>query len=89
MPSIQIKNISETTYKKLKERAQADRRSLQQEAAWLLERSLDNNLFASYGSIPLHLSDWTAADRIRAGMEKRYGVLPDSTPLVREKRYER
>lgn len=82
MPSIQIRNISETAYASLKARAKADRRSIQQEAAWVLETTL-----ALPGA--LQQPDWGQADAIRELMTKRYGVLPDSTPTIRQMRDER
>ncbi len=72
MPSIQIRNIPDDVYKRLKERACADKRSLQQEAAWLLERSLElPGLF--------HKPDWGLVDQIRDRMIRTYGEMPDST----------
>lgn len=82
MPSIQIRNISEETYNTLKARAKADRRSIQQEAAWVLETMLSVRS-------GLHQPDWSQVDHIRALMTQRYGVLPDSTPLIRQMRDER
>ena len=82
MPSIQIRNISEETYNSLKTRAKLDHRSLQQEAAWMIEKAL-----AWYE--PLHQPNWSRVDHIREEMAKRYGTLPDSTPLIREMRDER
>ena len=82
MPSIQIRNISEEAYTALKARAKAERRSIQQEAAWVLETML---------AVPggLRQPNWTGVDLIRERMAKRYGTLPDSTPLIRQMRDER
>lgn len=82
MPSIQIRNISEEAYAALKARAKVDRRSIQQEAAWVLETML-----ALGGG--LHRPDWSRADNIRELMTRRYGTLPDSVPLIRQMRDER
>ena len=82
MPSIQIRNISDEAYAALKARAKAERRSVQQEAAWVLETMLS----ISGG---LHQPDWSLIDAIRETMTHRYGVLPDSTPLIRQMRDER
>ena len=82
MPSIQIRNISEETYNALKTKAKVERRSIQQEAAWLLETVL-------LPTIQLHEPDWTIVDQIREEMTRQYGTLPDSTPLIREMRDER
>ena len=79
MPSIQIRNLSDEVYKKLASRAKEDRRSLQQEAAWLLEAAL---AFPGF----FHQPRWDAADRVQEAMAQRYGSMPDSTPLIREMR---
>lgn len=82
MPSVQIRNISEEAYNALKVKAKMDRRSIQQEAAWLLETTLAP-------TVTLHEPNWTTVDQIREDMFRQYGVLPDSTPLIREMRDER
>lgn len=82
MHAIQIRNVSNGTYARLKELAKADRRSLQQETAWLLEQSLA--IFGRPGP-----RDWSQADRILEESKKRYGILPDSTPLIRRMRDDR
>ena len=88
MPSIQIRSFSEEAYKKLVMRAKQDKRSIQQEAAWLLESALLAGTCSPF-TMPLHQPDWTAVDQIREDMKKRYGTQPDSTPLIREMRDER
>ena len=82
MSSIQIRNISEDVYNALKLRARADRRSIQQEAAWLLETTL-----SFQGG--LHQPDWSRVDQVQELMKRRYGTLPDSTPMIRQMRDER
>lgn len=82
MPSIQIRNLSDEAYENLKVKAKADRRSVQQEAAWVLETTLSFHARA-------HWPDWTLVDAIREQMTHRYGLLPDSTPLIRQMRDER
>jgi len=89
MPSIQIRSFSEEAYKKLVERAKQDKRSIQQEAAWLLESSLQVGAYSPFFTMPIHQPDWTKVDHIRKEMKKRYGTQPDSTPLIREMRDER
>jgi hypothetical protein len=89
MPSIQIRNISEEVYRKLVERAKEDKRSIQQEASWLLESTLQIHGYPSFFNAPLHYSDWTNVDHVRKEMSKRHDVQPDSTPLIREMRNER
>jgi len=82
MPSLQIRNFPDEAYKKLAEKAKADKRSIQQEAAWLLEQSLEfPGLF--------HKPDWSLVDRIRERMVRSYGEMQDSTPFIRKMRKER
>jgi plasmid stability protein len=82
MPSLQIRNLSEEAYEALKTRAKADRRSIQQEAAWFLETMLS-------WTGGLHQPDWSRVDEIRERMSRRYGTLADSTPIIRQMRDER
>ena len=89
MPSIQIRNLSNDAYERLKERAKADKRSLQQEAAWIIESALEAGAYSPWGREPLHHADWTLVDKIRDEMKRLYGTQPDSTPLIRETRDER
>lgn len=82
MPYIQIRSLSEEAYHRLKTRAKQDRRSIQQEATWLLETSLTfPDLF--------HAPSWKSVDRVQEDLRKRYGTLPDSTSLIREMRDQR
>ena len=82
MPSIQVRNLSEEAYAALKAKAKLDRRSVQQEAAWVLETALTFRA-------GLHQPDWSRVDDIRERMTRQYGALPDSTPLIRQMRDER
>lgn len=82
MATLQIRNLSDETYAALKVRAKTDRRSLQQEAAWFLETML------SFRG-ELRQPDWSRVDEVRERMARRYGTLPDSTPLIRRMRDER
>lgn len=82
MATLQIRNLSDDTYAALKARAKADRRSLQQEAAWFLETML------SFRG-ELRQPDWSRVDEVRGRMARRYGTLSDSTPLIRRMRDER
>ena len=82
MATLQIRNLSDETYEALKARAKADRRSLQQEAAWFLETML-----SFHGA--LHRPDWSRVDQVRERMARQYGTVPDSTPLIRRMRDER
>jgi len=79
MPSIQIRNLNQEIYEKLKQRAKKDRRSIQQEAIWIIENSLNH--------LEKGRSDsWETADSIQKAMREIYGELPDSTPDIREMR---
>lgn len=79
MPSIQIRDLSEGVYEKLKRIAKRDRRSIQQEAAWILEEALKH--------IRTDRADeWSLTDSIQKAMKEKYGELPDSTPDIREMR---
>lgn len=84
MASIQIRNVSEKTLAKLRERAKRDKRSVQQEAHWLLEQALTEGL-----SSPLHLSNWQTVDTVRERLASDYGTQPDSTADIRKMREER
>lgn len=77
MPSIQIRNLSQAVYCLLKQMAKANRRSIQREATWILEAALN---FPGR----LHQPDWSQADAIHNLMKQRYGLLPDSTALIRK-----
>jgi plasmid stability protein len=83
MPSIQIRNLSEKVYGQLKKKAKEDKRSIQQEASWLLENALN------FQKLFFHAQDWGKVDSIRERMAKEYGVLPDSTSMIRDMRNER
>lgn len=82
MPTVQIRNLPEKIYHLLKARAKNDRRSIQQEAAWMLETML---LLRPKMRQP----DWSGVDEIRERMTRAYGTLADSTLLIRQMRDER
>jgi plasmid stability protein len=83
MPTIQIRNLSDDVYGKLKQMAKRDRRSIQQEAAWLLEQALNQPKKEDRREL------WRITDSIQEAMREKYGELPDSTPDMREARDER
>ncbi len=80
MASIQIRNVPDGLYRRLRVRAKADRRSLQQEAAWLLEHALQ--------MLPAMTPEerWAETDAMQEEMKRLYGTLPDSTPDIRAAR---
>jgi hypothetical protein len=77
MPSLYIREVPPALYRKIKEHAEADRRSLQKEAVWLLEKSLTEGTS--------RLPEWGRMWSFRKTM-RRYGVLSDSTPVIRRMR---
>ncbi len=85
MPTVQIRNVPEETYEKLKIRAKEDRRSLQQEAAWLLELALNSSPVLKFPALTVD-ERWAKTDAMREEMRRRYGVLPASTPDIRAAR---
>ena len=78
MASIYIRDLSPSTYKKLKERAKQNRRSVTQEAAMVLDEAL--------GKQEQSKQLWERIDRIRERVTARYGSFSDSAPKIREDR---
>lgn len=83
MPTVQIRNVPDETYAKLKIRAKEDRRSLQQEAAWLLELALNSSPVVKFPALTVD-ERWEKTRAMQEEMRQRYGVLPDSTPDIRK-----
>jgi plasmid stability protein len=78
MPTLYIRDMPTSTYRKLKFRARRHRRSLTQEAATILEKALEE---------PEKETDiWAEMDAIKEGIYTRLGWLGDSAPLIREDR---
>ncbi len=77
MPTLTIRNLSDALYSCLRERAKKNRRSVSQEAAYILERALAE---------PATQEFWRQVDRVREIVRSRYGTFPDSSALVREDR---
>lgn len=78
MATLTIRNISPELYDRLKERARRHRRSVSQEAAYLIEQALAQP--AAPGEL------WREVDRVRELIRSRYGSFPDSSALIREDR---
>jgi len=78
MAAIYIRDLSQSTYERLKARAKQNRRSITQEAAMLLDVALS-------GHIPSQ-DLWERIDRIRERVTERYGTFSDSVPKIREDR---
>lgn len=78
MATLTIRNLSPEAYERLKERARRHRRSLTQEAAFIIEEAVGRA--GPPGEI------WEQVDRVREAIRGRHGSLPDSTPRIREDR---
>ena len=78
MASIYIRDLSPSTYKKLKERAKQNRRSITQEAAMILDGALSKQEQSK--------ELWERIDRIRERVRARFGSFNDSAPEIRKDR---
>lgn len=78
MTTLTIRNLPTDVYERLKKRARQNRRSITQEAAFIIEDAV------GMGDAPADL--WRQVDKVREAIRRRYGVFSDSTPLVREDR---
>lgn len=77
MATLTIRRLDDDAYQRLKERARANRRTLEAEARHLLEeRSRD---------LPAIVEDLVD---FHSRMVAKHGLLPDSTPLIRDMRDE-
>lgn len=76
MAALSIRNIPKELYSLLKEQAEKDQRSVNQEVIWLLQTSLMGK--GNDGEV------WSSIDRRRSEMSGRN--LSDSTNFVREDR---
>ena len=64
--------------KSLKARAKRHRRSITQEAAYIIECALTESGDSKIA--------WQQVDRVREQVSERYGSFPDSVPSIREDR---
>lgn len=78
MATLTIRNLPADVYERLKKRARANRRSITQEAAVIIEDAV------GMADAPPDL--WRQVDKVREAIRQRYGAFSDSTPLVREDR---
>jgi plasmid stability protein len=78
MGSIYIRDFSPSLYKRLKERAKQNRRSITQEALVIIEAALTERKPADHV--------WEEIDRVRERVSERYGSFGDSTAKIREDR---
>ncbi len=77
MATLTIRQLDDAVYQRLKESARANNRSLEAEARHLLgERTRNMQSFVS------------RMFEVNAYMKTKYGVLPDSTEMIRQMRDE-
>ena len=79
MATITIRNISVEIYECLKERARSNRRSITQEAAFIIEQAVGSPGVRDQ-------APWVRVERVREQIRTRYGSFPDSAPLIAEDR---
>lgn len=84
MPALTIRNIPEELLDDLRRLAKQEHRSLNAQALWSLE-------YASQQSRNLARRSETVRRILKAKekIRRKHGVLPDSTPLIRQMRDER
>jgi plasmid stability protein len=78
MANVTIRNLPEGTFRRLKERAKRNRRSIAQEAAWLLDAALSEAVTPGEA--------WAEVQRVREMIQSRYGTFSDSTDDIRTDR---
>ena len=78
MATVTIRNLPQDLFERLKDRAQRNRRSITQEAAWILEAALSQP--ATPGEA------WAEVERVREMVQRRYGSFPDSSADIRDDR---
>jgi plasmid stability protein len=78
MPTVYIRDLPLPVYRRLKERASQNRRSITREAALILEEALTKPRAAA--------DAWTTVDALRDRLRARYGRFDDSTHLIRRDR---
>ena len=78
MTALTIRSLSSDVYERLKEQAKQHRRSVAQEAAFVIEEAV--------GRAEAPDEIWRQVDRLREVIRNRYGAFPESAALVREDR---
>jgi plasmid stability protein len=78
MPTVYIRDLPVPVYRRLRERANQNRRSITREAALILEEALTKPRAAA--------DAWAAVDAVRDRLRARYGRFDDSTRLIRQDR---
>ena len=82
MANISLRDVPEELYQQLKEMAERERRSVNQQILVLLERSVWQQ------KIP-KAKVWEQIDRQREAIKARAGITPDSAELIAEDRWSR
>jgi plasmid stability protein len=77
MATLTIRKFDDEAYQRLRERARANNRSLEAEARQLLEERTRDRATVS-----------ESLEEFQARLKAKYGVLPDSTDLIRRERDE-
>jgi plasmid stability protein len=77
MATLTIRNLSADIYERLKQRARRHRRSITQEAAFLIEQAVSG---AEGRAV------WQRVDAVREHLRGTYGSFPDSAPSIAEDR---
>ncbi|MCP5120229.1 MAG: hypothetical protein GY953_56250 [bacterium] len=84
MPALTIRNIPEETIEDLRRLAKQERRSLNAQALWCLDYATQRSRNQARRAKTVE-----RILRTREVIRREHGVLPDSTPLIRQMRDER
>jgi len=82
MANISLRDVPDELYEQIKEIAERERRSVNQQILVLLERSM---LLQRRPSPEL----WEQIDQTRKAIEARVGILPNSPEMIAEDRWSR
>ncbi len=82
MANISLRDVPNELYEQIKEMAERERRSVNQQILVLLERSM---LLQRRPSSEL----WEQIDQTRKAIEARVGILPNSAEMIAEDRWSR
>lgn len=84
MATLTIRQLDDELYDRLRKQARANNRSLEAEARHILTECANEP-----GFVPLTKEEWShKLNQLQARMKDKYGMLPDSTELIREMRDE-
>lgn len=82
MANISLRDVPDELYRQLKEMAERERRSVNQQILVLLERSVRQQKRPA-------AEVWEQIDRQREAIRARVGITPDSAQLIAEERWSR